>query len=107
MTWQLGPKNQVSISTYLTKDKINITWYDVIKNIPVTVGNYKTNEKEERELLLHTILDYLTDSPKIPEIITRSGNQRDCSSPKDVRSKLPSKGNVLFKTDTDEAEYSI
>lgn len=63
--------------------------------------------RKTKEPLLHRILDYLTDSPKIPEIITRSGNQRDCSSPKDVRSKLPSKGNVLSKTDTDEAEYSI
>lgn len=54
---------------------------------------------------LHWIPAYLSDSPKIPEIITRSSNQRDCSSPKAARSKLPSKGNVLSKADTNEAEY--
>lgn len=57
--------------------------------------------------LLHPISAYLSDSPKIPEIITRSGNQRDCSSPKAARTKLALKGNVLSKTDTIGAEYSI
>lgn len=87
-----------------TKYNTNNIRYEPIKNIFVTVKDYKN--RCERELL-HPIPACLSFRPKIPEIITRSGNQRDCSSPKEARSKLPLKGNVLSRTDTNGAEYSI
>lgn len=53
------------------------------------MGNGGIDEKERGNLIFFffsftsdTSVGYLADSPKIPEIITRSSNQRDCSSPK-------------------------